>query len=53
MYGLNFQSADDAVVFSEAVMAAVDDINNPPGIMIFTFHKFKVLVGPYFSTHVW
>eukprot|EP00111_Clytia_hemisphaerica_P005118 TCONS_00014740-protein len=29
VYGLNFQSADDAVVFSEAVMAAVDDINNP------------------------
>ena len=30
VYGLNFQSADDAVVFSEAVMSAVDDINNPP-----------------------
>ncbi|XP_057316985.1 vasodilator-stimulated phosphoprotein-like isoform X2 [Hydractinia symbiolongicarpus] len=29
VYGLNFSSADDATVFSEAVLGAVENLNNP------------------------
>ena len=41
VYGLNFQSSEDAVVFSEGVLGAVENMNNPPQGKVFDYNYFS------------